>query len=85
MDRSHEVRDISFSDSKMRLLVDGRAYEIDISRHSAKLAGASPEQRSRFVLSPSGYGIHWPAIDEDLSIDGLIGISHKCPVAKSIQ
>ncbi|MBI4678566.1 MAG: DUF2442 domain-containing protein [Elusimicrobia bacterium] len=83
MDRSHEVRDISFSDNKMRLLVDGRAYEVDISQHSAKLANASSDQRSHFVLSPAGYGIHWPSIDEDLSIDGLIGISHKCPVAKS--
>ena len=25
---------------------------------------------------PSGYGIHWPLIDEDLSIDGLLGIVH---------
>jgi len=23
-------------------------------------------------VSPSGYGIHWPELDEDLSIDGMI-------------
>jgi len=27
-------------------------------------------------ISPSGYGIYWPLIDEDLSIDGLLGIVH---------
>jgi len=28
----------------------------------------------------TGYGIHWPDIDEDLSIDGLIGIKHSFPI-----
>jgi hypothetical protein len=27
--------------------------------------------KNNYILSPSGYGIHWPDIDEDLSIDGL--------------
>ena len=83
MDRIHEVKEISFSDNNMHLMVDGRAYDVDISRHSAKLANAPADQKAHFVLSPSGYGIHWPSIDEDLSIDALIGISLKCPVAKS--
>jgi hypothetical protein len=26
----------------------------------------------KFEVSPSGYGIHWPELDEDLSIDGMI-------------
>jgi len=39
---------------------------------SVKLAGATAEQRARFTLSPSGYGLHWPGIDEDLSVKGLI-------------
>ncbi len=29
-----------------------------------------PEQRAQFELSPSG--IHWEALDEDISIDGLL-------------
>jgi hypothetical protein len=37
------------------------------------------EERNNFEVSPSGYGIHWPLIDEDLSIDGLIGIVHTPP------
>ena len=83
MNRVHEVGNISFAGTTMRLIVDGRHYDIDISRLSAKLASASEQQRTHLVLSPSGYGIHWPDIDEDLSIDGLIGIHHKCPVSKS--
>jgi hypothetical protein len=35
--------------------------------------------RENFEISPSGYGIHWPDVDEDLSIDGLIGVTHAPP------
>jgi hypothetical protein len=85
MDKAHEVREVSFSGKRMRLSVDGRKYEIDISEHSRKLANASPEEQRHFILSPSGYGIHWPELDEDLSIDGLIGVSHACPVIKAVK
>ncbi|MDP2982675.1 MAG: DUF2442 domain-containing protein [Candidatus Latescibacter sp.] len=29
-----------------------------------------------YKIQPSGYGIHWPLIDEDIAIDGLLGIVH---------
>ncbi|OYZ50723.1 MAG: hypothetical protein B7Y15_08625 [Bacteroidetes bacterium 24-39-8] len=25
-----------------------------------------------FTISPSGYGIHWPLIDEDLAVDAIL-------------
>ncbi|MDO9418137.1 DUF2442 domain-containing protein [Pararhizobium sp.] len=34
------------------------------------LLAASPEQRNRTELSP--YGVHWPDLDEDLSIEGML-------------
>lgn len=34
------------------------------------LLAATPEQRSRIELSP--YGVHWPDLDEDLSIEGML-------------
>lgn len=37
---------------------------------------ASEIERNTYEISPSGYGIHWPLIDEDISIDGLLGIVH---------
>jgi hypothetical protein len=36
----------------------------------------------RYEISPSGYGIRWPLIDEDLSIDGLLGVRHQLPGSK---
>ncbi|MFZ0132794.1 MAG: DUF2442 domain-containing protein [Desulfobacterales bacterium] len=43
---------------------------------SPLLEKASEEQKNNFEISPSGYGIHWPLLDEDISIDSLLGIVH---------
>jgi len=73
---AHKVDEISFLGTIMTLRVDGQEYRIDIANQSRRLATATAEQRGHFVISPSGCGIHWPDIDEDLSIDGLIGAGH---------
>lgn len=39
---------------------------------SPLLANASPAERADFELSPAGYGLHWPRLDEDLSVGGLL-------------
>lgn len=83
MDKAHDVRKVSLSGTRMLLSVDGKEYEIDITKQSDKLAGATPEQRANFIVSPSGYGIHWPDLDEDLAVDGLIGVEHPCPVIEA--
>jgi hypothetical protein len=35
-----------------------------------RLAKAAPEQRGDFTISPSG--LHWDALDEDISVEGLL-------------
>ena len=82
MAKAHDVQSISIKGTIMRLRVDGKVYEIDITKESECLAKASPEQRAHFDVSPAGYGIHWTDIDEDLSIDGLIGVKHSCPLVE---
>jgi hypothetical protein len=76
MKKHHTVNRITFTESTMVMEVDGRVVEFKIVDISDRLAKASNEERVCFEISPSGYGIHWPLIDEDLSIDGLMGISH---------
>lgn len=56
--------------------MDGKKYQFKLPDISRKLANAADVEREKYEISPSGYGIHWPLIDEDLSIDGLLGINH---------
>jgi hypothetical protein len=76
MNRYHEIQHLIFDNGRMILTVDGQEHEFDISKISNKLAKAGKIERETYQISPSGYGIHWPLIDEDLSVDGLWGISH---------
>ena len=52
-------------------LSDGREISIPIVWFE-RLATASKEQLLDFQVSPSGYGIHWPKIDEDISVKAFI-------------
>jgi len=54
------------------LVLADRRVRIPWERCSKKLACATELQRSTSELSPGGYGIHWPLLDEGLSIPGLV-------------
>ena len=71
MKKYHQVKNVRFDKHYLLLTVDGRDYRIDLRQHSKKLASADERTKMNFKVSPSGYGIHWPEIDEDLSIDGM--------------
>ena len=61
----------------MILTIDGREKTFQVSEISPALQNASEQEKNLFEISSSGYGIHWPLLDEDLSIDGLLGIIHR--------
>lgn len=73
--KRHSVEMVRFHENRLQLVVDGKEYEYELEKISKRLTGASKEQRETFRVSPSGYGIHWPLVDEDLSIDGLLRLS----------
>jgi len=50
---------------------DGRRLFVPFSWFP-RLDVATPAQRSDWQLIGTGIGIHWPALDEDLSIAGLL-------------
>jgi hypothetical protein len=61
---------VAFDDDTFLVeLSDGRTLRVPLVWFARLLHGA-PEQRSRYELSHSG--IHWEAIDEDVSVDGLL-------------
>jgi Protein of unknown function (DUF2442) len=59
--------DVSCSDDAFSVtLTDGRVVSVPLVWFP-RLADASPRQRSRWELIGGGIGIHWEAIDEDIS------------------
>ena len=52
-------------------LMDGRTISVPLAWYP-RLLHATPDQRAKWEKSAAGYGIHWPDVDEDLSIEGLL-------------
>ena len=52
-------------------LVDGRVISVPLA-WSWRLSDATPAQRARHRLIGSGQGIHWPDVDEDISVEGML-------------
>jgi hypothetical protein len=52
-------------------LRDGRVVSVPLAWYP-RLAEGSPGERRRWELLGPGIGIHWPDLDEDISIEGLL-------------
>lgn len=77
MNEVHNVENLRFNDGKLVLDIDGIERSFLLRDISLALDNAAKEERMRFEVAPSGYGIHWPLLDEDISIDGLLGVVHQ--------
>jgi hypothetical protein len=72
MEKAYTITEIRFENDSLLLIIDDQLIKIQLSDVSDKLMKATEEERNDFKISPSGYGIHWKLIDEDLSINGLL-------------
>lgn len=52
-------------------LADGRRLSVPLSWYP-RLLHATPAQRKNWRITGEGRGIHWPDLDEDLSVEGLL-------------
>ena len=66
------VAGVSFDAERLIVdLMDGRTIAVPLAWYPRLLA-ATAEQRAEWEVAGGGYGIHWPQIDEDLSVEGLL-------------
>ena len=52
-------------------LEDGRTISVPIGWYP-RLAHGTPAERANFEISGAGYGVHWPDLDEDIGLEGLL-------------
>ena len=63
---------VSFDEDSLSVrLSDGRAIVAPLEWFP-RLRGATDEQRAHWGLIGGGVGIHWPDLDEDISVEGLL-------------
>jgi len=52
-------------------LSDGRTVSVPLMWYP-RLVHATPRERRNWRLIAGGQGIHWPELDEDLSVEGIV-------------
>jgi hypothetical protein len=68
--------DVTFSDDVFRVVLDdGRELSVPLVWFP-RLLHSTPEQRRQWELIGRGEGIHWPELDEDISVAGLLAGYH---------
>jgi Protein of unknown function (DUF2442) len=66
------AQSVTVSDDTLSVdLVDGRTISVPTAWYP-RLAHATAQERSRWRLIGQGEGIHWPDLDEDISVDNLL-------------
>ena len=72
LNADERVETVEFSEEFLIVgLKDGRRISVPLEWYP-RLARASKDELSGWELCAAGYGIHWPALDEDLSTEGLL-------------
>ncbi len=66
------AKDVRISGDELSvLLADGRRVSVPLAWFP-RLLHATPSERANWRLLGDGEGVHWPDVDEDLSVVGLL-------------
>ena len=88
MEKVYDVKNLKVTTESICFELAGKSISVSLSKSgSTVLHNAAPEYLQNFELDNYGIGIHWPLLDEDLSIEGLLRsagcynliVEHKLP------
>src|SRR5438105_15058243 len=65
-------------------LKDGRTVSVPIGWYP-RLANGTPAERANLQISSAGYGMHWPDLDEDIGVEGLLLGKHSTESPSSFE
>jgi len=66
------IQDVQITEDEIIAhLADGRVISVPLA-WSWRLSEATPKQRANYRLIGSGQGVHWPDVDEDISVEGML-------------
>jgi hypothetical protein len=66
------VSNVALTDDRLIVdLADGRTISVLLAWFP-RLLHATSKERDNWEVAGAGYGIYWPDVDEDLSVEGLL-------------
>jgi hypothetical protein len=66
------ILDVAVTEDTLSVdLEDGRTVAVPIGWYP-RLAHGTDSERGNFEISGAGYGVHWPDLDEDIGVEGLL-------------
>ncbi|MFQ3578908.1 MAG: DUF2442 domain-containing protein [Bacteroidales bacterium] len=77
MEKVFNILEIRFESEQITINLNGQILSFRLSDISEKLSRATLTELQDYKISPSGYGIHWKQLDEDISINGLLELKEK--------
>jgi len=72
MEKLHDISDVALKGHILFFKAAGVSVTCDLAKISDLLAKASKEQVTNVIVDPVGVGFHWPALDEDISVNGIL-------------
>ena len=79
------VTSVSVTDDTLSVdLEDGRTVSVPIGWYP-RLAHGTPTERANVQIAGSGFGLHWPDLDEDIGIEGILLGKRSNESAKSFE
>ena len=72
MEKIYDIKNIAIFNDELVLVIGTQEYRFHLKDVSNKLLAATEAEKMDFKVSPSGYGIHWRLLDEDISIPALL-------------
>lgn len=66
------VQQVSITEDTLTVeLADGRKISVPLAWYP-RLLHATPQERNNWRLIGKGEGVHWPDLDEDISVENII-------------
>jgi len=83
--REAGAQNVNVSDDALVVdLADGRTITVPLAWFP-RLAHGTPAERANWRLIGAGEGIHWPDLDEDLSVESLLAGRRSCETQDSLR
>lgn len=72
-----QVTDVALTEDRLIVdLADGRSISVPLAWFP-RLLLATSQERENWEIAGAGFGIHWPDVDEDLSVEGLLVVRQR--------